>query len=845
MANRQFRHELTPAHASAYICISMRIYLAGLLILALPAAALAQARGQVLTIGFNNHYRPDCWVPMLVQLTSQSADSQDYQIQIVQEDLDYDRVVYTQMVTLGGNVEGRPATTENFWAYFKPTPVDLGLPDATDMTTNLQTLNSKLKVFLCDKDGKQLSTLPITATILNIDPIRSVGDPARGQKLILFVSDGTDKPEISDYSAQKGVLQDVDPVIVTPRDLPSKSIGYEAVDAIVWMDADANFLTSGTHTPSLEALLQWVREGGNLIVCQPPEAVKLKPFQQILPVGGQINGEWTIPTVDRDNLDVLTRLAHPVNNVYVPDWPKGLGTFKVGRVPVLPGSKVDEWMEWNDGGVKSFTPWLARRGLGLGAVTWVAQDLGNAALTQKAKGGWRYVWDRVFDWNNPTDVPEDPQAAGGLDAWVQADGALDLGSEVTRHGMDLTSTAAAYLAIAGFFFAIYWGVAGPGLYLFLAIKKKAELSWFLFGASAVAATLLTALLVKIVIRGAPKLQHVSIVRDADGEADCVIDSRFGLYIPQDGVRAIALPDTDPHEISYLTPFSLHPQYASNSNELPSFSKYDIAVPDTSDPTEVSVEIPYRSTSKKLEAHWVGDVKASIVPAADTRVVKVYPGNKIEGTLINHTGYDLWHVFFGFKQPLFLPADTYSHDVDRIIYVQYWPKDDALKLDDLMNHNTIMNLDEPTKRGKMMGDNPVYGQMGSSNLGGVTDAVDSWSRFWYEQGSNVESDLDYALPMLTFFDRLPPMEVNKDQKNSRYEFRRRGGRVLDLSPAESAGNLVICALANKDGDASPLPMPLTVSDEPVTGNGTTIFQFVLPMDRSAASGQPSTQPSTPQ
>ena len=131
----------------------------------MPAMALAQARGQVLAVGFNNHYRPDCWTPMLVQLTSQSPDSQTYQIQIVQEDLDRDRVTYTQLETLGGNIDGKPATTENYWVFFKPKPTDGGLPDATDMTTTLNTLNGQLKVFLCDKDGKQLSTLPLTSTI--------------------------------------------------------------------------------------------------------------------------------------------------------------------------------------------------------------------------------------------------------------------------------------------------------------------------------------------------------------------------------------------------------------------------------------------------------------------------------------------------------------------------------------------------------------------------------------------------------------------------------------------------------------------------------------------------------
>jgi len=68
--------------------------------------------------------------------------------------------------------------------------------------------------------------------------------------------------------------------------------------------------------------------------------------------------------------------------------------------------------------------------------------------------------------------------------------------------------------------------------------------------------------------------------------------------------------------------------------------------------------------------------------------------------------------------------------------------------------------------------------------------------------------------------------------------------LDLSPAMSAGGLVICARAivDKEDSAAPLPVPLTVSDEPVSGTGTTIYQFVLPLDRTAVSSMPSTKPS---
>ena len=809
----------------------MRFLVAGFLILVMPAMAWAQARGQVLTVGFNNHYRPDCWTPMLVQLTSQSADSQAYQIQIVQEDLNRDRVTYTQLETLGGNVEGKPATTENYWVFFRPKPTDGGLPDATDLTTTLNTLNAQLKVFLCDKDGKQLSTLPLTSTILNVDPARSMGDPARSRKLILFVTDGTDKPEISDYSQQKGVLEDVDAVTVAPRDLPSNVIGYEAVDAIVWMDADANFLVSGTHTPSLEALLQWVHQGGHLVICQPSEAFKVKPFEEVLPVGAQVNGEWTIPMEDRTDMEPLERLAHPTTEQAT--WPKNLGTFKVARAAALAGAKVDQWLRWDDGGAASFTPWLARKGVGLGAVTWVAQDLGNPALTQKAQSGWRYVWDQVLDWNNPKTVAEDYKPLDGVeDLWTPGEG-IDLGKPLLR-GMELTSTAAALLSIACFSFILYWLVAGPGIYFVLLARKQAHLSWFYFALTAVAATGLAALLVKAVVRGPPKLHHVSVVRWAAGESVGVIDSRFGLYIPQDGEETIALGDTAEHEVSYLTPFGLHPQYANSGDDLGAYLEYQLAVRDDSESDPVSVSIPYRSSSKDLQAHWVGEIKGTIDVVGDA--VKLDPSNKLVGTLVNHTGYDLSHVFLAFKKAIPADAAEASMRDTEIVYVDRWAKDDSLKLDDLMVSRNDMNLEDLDKGRQPMGKDTAWGVMGGQII-----LVDAWSRYWRSKEDDVIGDLDYALPMLTLFDQLPPWPAAA--RLNRYELYRRGARQLDLSPALSAGGLVICArgMVDEDMTRTPLPIPLTVGDSPVSGDGTTIYQFVLPLDRSAVYGEPSTNP----
>jgi hypothetical protein len=812
----------------------MRWVWAGLIILIFPTAALAQARGQVLSVGFDNHYRPDCWTPMLVQLTSQSEQSTEYQIQIVQEDLDRDRVIFTQQVTLGGTGEGKSGT-ENFWVYFKPKPTGDGLPDATNLATNLNTLNDELKVFLCDKDGKQIARLPITATIFSSDPVRGMGDTTRSRKLILFVTDGADRPIVPDYSQMAGVMEDVDAVILHPSDLPTSVLGYDAVDAIVWMDADANFLISGTRTPSLEAIVQWIHQGGHLVVCQPAEANKVKPFADLLPVGEMNGDQWTIPIADRTDVDVLRRIARRME--ISDQWPNTAPALKVARVEARPDAKIDEWMSWPDG-EPAFTPWLARRAVGLGAVTWVAQDLGNAGLTDNFRTGWRYIWDRVFDWNNPADVPEvykSPQDED--DPWKPA-AEVDLGAALLQ-GMDMPGKAAAFVFVAVFFFFIYWIVAALGLHIYLEIRGKADLSWFLFAAGALAATAITVLLVRLLVRGPPELRHISVIRSAADDPMGVIDSRFGLYIPQDGEKTIDLLQTAPGQVSTITPFAINPYYVRDEDILPAYLEYEVPVIQDPQSDSVSITVPYRSSSKKLQTHWIGQIENPITVPAGMNDVKLVPpgdGGYLDGDLVNLTGYDLRDIFIAFKEP---PQahwnELSSRDTTWVIYVPDWPKGQDLSLKKLTVNGNVIDLDASDGR-HPGGDDPAFGRL---------EAGLDWDRYWQRQQDTVKDHLEMAVPMMTLFEQLPPWQELTDEHMSRFELYRRGGRGLDLSAALSAGRLIVCGLEAVNGDTAmtPLPVPLDVSGSPVTGQGTTIVQFVLPLDRSEMVGIPTTQPTT--
>src|SRR5215218_5067151 len=98
----------------------MRRFLAGIFfLLTIPAAALAQFKGEVESIGFGSFYRPNCYVPMLIRVSAHTSGT--YQIQVVQEDLDRDLQIFMQPVTLTGAEDGKGAE-QRFWMYFIPQP---------------------------------------------------------------------------------------------------------------------------------------------------------------------------------------------------------------------------------------------------------------------------------------------------------------------------------------------------------------------------------------------------------------------------------------------------------------------------------------------------------------------------------------------------------------------------------------------------------------------------------------------------------------------------------------------------------------------------------------------------
>ena len=487
----------------------MRRLLLGLVLLFISNTAFGQISGFVESIGFNNAYRPDCFTPMIVQIKPTAGSGGLYYIQVKQLDLQGDEVTFTREISITGDESSTP---QRFAMYFLPTPS--GLPD----TQSLRDLQKELKVFLVDKNGKQVASLPITSTLLNVDPPRGPWGARRGRHLILSIAGNGSQPAWGEWQDEEnllGVSEDAFIVQMAVRDLPENPIAYDSVDTIVWCNVDPADLKRGDDY-KFRALQDFVRRGGHLIICQSPQWQQYSEFGDLLPVNIQgIDSKKELQPLHAMSGWTGKKFAiEPKTNKTVPlddPWDAVKGPFTVARADAKTGAVVDEWVQWDDKGADR-TPYLVRKAYGLGAVTWVAQDLGDPAITSFVKSGWVNVWNRVVGWND-TPIVVDKYTTENEKYRYAHGGIVTMGQQyVDPTILNQTGTVSSLVALAVAFFIIYWVVAGPGIFAYLVNRRRQNLSWFGFTLSAMVATLVTVVIVRLVVRGPPLLNHSSIVQ---------------------------------------------------------------------------------------------------------------------------------------------------------------------------------------------------------------------------------------------------------------------------------------------------------------------------------------------
>jgi hypothetical protein len=816
---------------------SMRSILGGFLAFFwLVAVAGAQVTGVIESIGFGGDYRPGCWTPLVVRLQSTGAPTDFYEVRVWQNDLDGDLPYYSTRVSLTAGADPQP-----FWTYFVPEPVREGL---TPENSQQSDLARRLRVTLHDKAGRELIQIPLgpSATARSIDGLLGGFDKRRATRFALFVGTAV-YPPLDQYDRERitGIKEDLAVARFTPDRLPENVLGYDGIDVIVWLEGDPAALSAG-NSMRFEALRSFVRRGGHLVLCTPPQWQQLNGFGDLLPVnltGVETNSQQSPAR------DIAGRVPYPteVRQSRQDPWETFRTAFTIGVATPREGSVVDRVADRvaNPRGPQDETPWLVRMPYGYGAVTWVAQDMGHRDLVDRANWGWPAVWEEIL--GSPANVVVDPtprersrwDGVGEVEAGYVALEAIQLGTR-----------GAKLVGITVGFFIAYWLLAGPGVFFWLRYKQQTSRNWFVFGLMAIAATLLTLGVVRLVLRGSPEVKHLSLVRVDNVRSPAWVESRLSMYVPRDGAQRLEVgaSSADAVAASTILPLPIHPSIhrAENGDRylFPAPRTYRVPVP-SADSTEPAVsDVPFRTTSKRLKATWSGPLDARIDGSARLTASQANTGF-IAGTLNNLTGKDLRNVYIAFRHQL--PGGTPSI---YLMHVPGWSNGATLDLAAAFNPPADKSTQDITVGGeKNIRPNnafPVRGRLNDwMELFGPAlqrSALTGTGRLPDLSAYNTET-----LPLLSFYNALLPVQnvQNADGSYSRTlsHLHRNGLRQWDVSPALEAGRLVVVAQAQD----TTLPLPLSVEGARIDGTGMTVYQFILPLTPVPAppTSQPSTQP----
>ena len=804
-----------------------------LLLLLIARAASAQVAGgvagEVEMIGFENYYRSTAWTPMIVRLSSTAKESADYQLRVYQEDLDRDRPIFTRTISVTGATEEGAARDQRFRMYFKASPTDGGLPDATAPESSIAGLQKKLSVQLWSSAStpKFITELPLTSTVFDVDH-----NGPRGTKFVLAVFAGGSRPAHREYDGSTiGLLEDVSMVTIKTDQLPENPIAYDGIDAILWLDADPADLSTGGDE-KLRALQQYVRGGGHLVISQQSDAwQKSLGFGDLLPV--TIAGVQTLA-----DAGPLKTLARPHRSFAETDtsfdpWASLGGPTTLGVAQVKADGIVDTWIDWPD---RPPSAYLARCTYGCGCVSWVAQDLGDVRLTRAVESNWPVVWNRIFDWkDNPMNV--DRVSKDAIEEY--ADSSKLSAADSLFGQTDLAGKGFGLTALALVAFVIYWLVAGPGSYFYLVAKNRTGASWFVFAATAIVFAGLSVVLVRLVLHGPSELKHLSVARHAGDDAFHV-HSRFGLYIPNDGNQSLSLPDAAPGTTSSLTAYAIPWQLMANDDSNDVGQPYTVPIPDASGSGVTSLTIPFRSTLKKFEADWSGQLNTSAgsltLGGGIEGHARLNESVGVDGHLTNATGQTLHDVYVAYKWKARGNEDDQRND-DYLVYLPQWPAGATMDL------NQELTKDDSTESHHVPfvdpgGVTPFHGHKCRGRL--ETD----WCNYWFRTSDiavNQTMDFHDSLIVLSLFSRIRPDRRTVEHKNE-FTLTRIGAHRYDVSPALAAGAMVIIAHVDSPDTDGP-PMPLQVNGRLLRGTGTTLCQFVVPVDNSVTLPEPTNAPST--
>lgn len=757
-----------------------------------PATASAvHLTGRIISVGFPStdphgrdhglcHYKLGRWTPVRVDLTNTDGDLFSGWLEVRQPDRDGDLVVARQQISIRDSRH-----------YFLYVPAARNVRDVPFNVRVVSTEGSLIPLFTASNER-----------IVELTPEDQI-IPVDARTLVILDISAGGLNHLRDLTKETTSDRDLIVARCAPSELPDLVAGLEMVDVIVWDAADPS--ASEMDLGQREALIEWVRRGGRLVlgVSANWDIVSRSAFGEMLPARlSEPTTTTSTKALSPHACDLLFGSEEPATSTLL----SPLKLCSIKRENLLPDAESVIPFE---------TPELsneenilaASRPYGRGRVVLVTAEMRELLQV----GSYTEAFLRQV-----VRVKPPPKAKSQDNVQARFGGTtptrdLDL-HETVEKATNFSIAASLYFLFAFMFVVAYIIAATFGSWTWLKKKGLARVSWPAFAALSVAASATSLLAVRFVRGIGNSVECFTVVDGKAGSPDvgaiCYLGMKTATYSNVD----LSLPsnwldiENSPPLRAALRPRWYEQRYAVSEATYAASTEYKAA------PVAGQLhDVLFRATEKQFEGRWEGTM-AGRLNAALYRKSWTELGD--QSWIENKLGADLDTCY------LFVAARGFSENRSRHNRIHCYP---FKALPDGKRITVASILAALPRQRSDAGRAPTRGDAGIASEGSAGAAsgtqierlfstrCEEWagsfgygsdSAYYYPNyGQSSEGKIDVrgdkftnAMLLLTFFDEI-------DQADAGYHrLDRSQGRVLDRSSDLTLDTALFVGFANDPGPA---------------------------------------------
>ncbi|MFO0973159.1 MAG: hypothetical protein U1A27_06960 [Phycisphaerae bacterium] len=616
-----------------------------LIVAGLVVPAAAQVSGRIARVGLSGGgaqlVRGGAWTVVEVRLGYSGSTPFAGVLEVSQPDRDGDVARYRTTVALAPESTERP-----FQVYFVP---------------NLRIGGGTISVRLLDERGQLTPVFNergVEVSELTSDPVQTI-DPEAG--LILDLSEpriallGYEPPRRAS-AANPGAqgLPRWQVRSLDPRSLPTRWIGLECADVIVWDDPDPAIL----QPAQVDALVEWVRQGGRLLLSAARnwQAINGSALADLLPAS--VTGVSQVNEVQEFTEKVLSDPLHELDSYFA------LNPLTRCQMKALPGAAP---VPGNPRTLAGLEPIILRRNAGRGTVTFVGAALREllapvklpretpsateepqnaesaekaaaaAAIADRARQVRRAFLERVIGIESDEELPGNTFRDISL-------------FDIVRATIGFQAVGAIYLLAAVLFAVAYVLCSTVGVQSYLRRRGQPQHNWSGFALVALAGCLVGGATVGVLRGWRTQLEQTTVVDAAANQSQAVAAVLMGVKTPSHVRLSLRLPNGqaagEPSD-----------SFGGTLRVLPLDERSNLAAETFVAPEayecsaggEELDHLPIRATLKELDGQWEGLLDGRLEAQLRVRRFRLKQGGSvdrfIEGSFIrNRLGVDLTNCF---------------------------------------------------------------------------------------------------------------------------------------------------------------------------------------------------------